>query len=138
MNNQLRNIIEDFQSKVAEANELLKAHLGIDEPHNRGPEIAQSGVLNGKYKYFFHGIGCAVHISKKEVVDFDYGTNGRIDGFDEWRLCGFFSSRKKKYFNVEEVDIKKWFQEAVGANEIARTAEDKYDTLYYFVQKNES
>jgi len=133
MNTQLRIIIDDFLAKVAEANELLKAHLGIDEPHNRGPEIEQSGVLNGKYKYFFHGIGCAVHISKKDIVDFDYGSNGRIDGFDEWRLCGFFRTRKRKYPDIGEDDVKRWLQEAIDAKEVARTPGDKYDTLYYIV-----
>lgn len=83
MNIELRNIISDFQKKVEEANELLKKFLDIDEPQNWGPPIEQVGMLGGKHKYFFHGAGCKVRISKKDIIDFDYGANGRIDGFDE-------------------------------------------------------
>lgn len=38
--------------------------------------------------YDFHGIGCCVEFDKI-VVDFDAGPNGRIDGFDAWRLIQF-------------------------------------------------
>lgn len=134
MNTELRKIISDFKEKVEEANELLKRHLEIDEPHNWGPPIKQVGILGGKHKYFFHGIGCKVHISKKDVIDFDYGTNGRIDGFDEWRLCGFVRTRSKQYPNVKESDIKQWFQEAVEAKEIKKADSREYGNLYYLVQ----
>ncbi len=133
MNNELRQIISDFQEKVKEANELLIKYLEIDEPHNWGPPIEQVGVLGGKHKYFFHGVGCKVQISKKDVVDFDWGANGRIDGFDEWRLCEFVRTRSKKYPAVSESDIKRWFQEAVKANEIALSKSPEFGDLYYFV-----
>lgn len=134
MNAELRKIISDFQDKVEEANDLLKKHLNTKEPHNWGSSIEQVGVLASKHKYFFHGIGCKVHISKDDIIDFDYGANGRTDGFDEWRLCGFISTRKKKYPNVQESDIKKWFQEAIEANEIKKSESREYGNLYYLVQ----
>lgn len=136
MNIELRDIISDYQAKVEEANELLKKYLDTDEPHNWSPPIVQTGILGGKHKYFFHGVGCAVHIDKKDIIDFDYGANGRIDGFDEWRLCGFIRARKKKYPYVKESDIKKWFQDALDANEIKRNDSLEYGNLYYLVQKN--
>ena len=134
MNTELRNIIADFQEKVREANELLKKYLDTEEPHNWGPPIEQVGVLGGKHKYFFYGVGCKVHLSKMDIVDFDYGANGRIDGFDEWRLCGFISTRSKKYPHIQESDIKLWFQEAIGANEIQKSNSREYGNLYYLVQ----
>ena len=134
MNNELRSIIAKFQEKVEEANELLKKHLGIDEPHNRGPLINQVGLLGGKYKYFFHGAGCAVHFSEKEMIDFDYGHNGRIDGFDEWRLNSFVRHRRDKYPNITESVIKQWFQEAIETNEIKKLDSMEYGDLYYLVQ----
>ena len=99
-----------------------------------GAAIEQVGILGGKYKYFFHGVGCKVQISKKDIVDFDYGANGRIDGFDEWRLCGFIRTRSKQYPNVQESDIKKWFQEAIDAKEIKKADSREYGNLYYLVQ----
>lgn len=85
MNENLRKIIGNFQNEVKVANELLKTYLKTNEPHNWAPSIKQAGLLDGRLKYFFHGIGCSVRITETEVVDFDYGSNGRIDGFDQWR-----------------------------------------------------
>ncbi|MCG7497499.1 hypothetical protein MHO82_11545 [Vibrio sp. Of7-15] len=133
MNTELRKIISDFQDKVEEANVLLKKYLDTDEPHNWGPPIEQVGMLGGKYKYLFHGVGCKVEISKQDVVDFDYGPNGRIDGFDEWRLCGFVNARKSQYPNVQESHINLWFQEAVEAKEIEKSDSREYGNLYYLV-----
>jgi len=134
MNTEFLKIITDFQVKVEEANELLKKYLDIEEPHNWGPPIEQVGILGGKYKYFFHGVGCKVHISKKDIINFDYGTKGRIDGFDEWRLCGFISTRKMNYPNVQEHDIKEWFQRAIEVQEIKKLDSNEYGNLYYLVQ----
>ena len=133
MNIELQNLISDFQVKVAEANELLKKYLDTEEPHNLEPPIEQVGILGGKHKYFFHGVGCKVNISKKDIVDFDYGLNGRIDGFDEWRLCGFIRTRKKKYPHIQESDIKIWFQDAIDADEIRKLKSREYGDLYYLV-----
>ncbi len=94
MNKELRKIIFEFQEKVEEANGLLNKYLETDEPHNWAPPIEQVGIPGGKHKYFLHGVGCKVNISKKDIIGFDYGANGRIDGFDEWRLCGFISTRR--------------------------------------------
>ncbi len=134
MNIELRKIIFDFQEKVEEAHELLKKYLETNEPHNWGPPIEQVGLLGGKHNYFFHGIGCKVHISKKDIVDFDYGENGRIDGFDEWILCEFIRTRRKQYSKVQESDIKQWFREAIEAKEIKKSDSSEYGNLYYLVR----
>ncbi|WCN13995.1 hypothetical protein GV054_13790 [Marinomonas mediterranea] len=134
MNIEFRTIITDFQKKVKEENELLKKSLDIDDPHNWGPPIEQVGLLDGKHKYFFHGAGCKVHLSKKDIIDFDYGANGRIDGFDEWRLCEFVSTRNTKYPHINQNDIKFWFQEAIEANEIQKSNSREYGNLYYLIE----
>ncbi len=134
MNIELRNIISDFQENVSKANSLLKKYLEVDNPQKWGPPIEQSGVLGGKYKYVFHGVGCKFYFSKTDIIDFDYGANGRIDGFDEWRLCCFISSRSKKYPNITESEIKVWFQEAVDSKEIKQAHSSEYGNLYYLAQ----
>ncbi len=134
MNTELQRIISDFQAKVEEANVLLKKYLKTDEPHNWKSPTEQAGMLGGKYKYFFHGVGCKVQISKKDIVDFDYGENGRIDGFDEWRLCRFIDTRRKQYPNVQESDIKQWLHEAIEAKEIQKSDSREFGNLYYLVQ----
>ena len=69
MNVELQKIICDFQEKVEQANELLKKYLETDEPHNRGAHVEQVGILAGKYKYFFHGVGCTLHISEEDIIE---------------------------------------------------------------------
>ena len=90
--------------------------------------------LGSKHKYFFHGIGCAVHISPNEVVDFDYGNNGGIDGFDHWRLWSFVEARKSKCRGVTSEDVKLWLSQAVEAGEIERPTTEKYGSLYFFAK----
>ncbi|WP_431078424.1 DUF6896 domain-containing protein [Pseudomonas siliginis] len=48
-------------------------------------KIESCGEVIDGIEYELHGIGCAIHFPT-ESVDFDYGSNNRIDGFDEWRL----------------------------------------------------
>ena len=134
MNNNLNEIIRDFLENVEVANEMLKKYLNTDEPHNWSHPIEQVGLLDGRFKYFFHGVGCAVHISRTEVVDFDYGANGRIDGFDHWRLWSFVDDRKAKYSLVTSEDIKQWLDEAVKSGEIERSITEKYGSLFFFAK----
>ncbi|WP_414432637.1 DUF6896 domain-containing protein [Alcanivorax sp. IL2] len=134
MKTELQKIISEFQEKVAEANEILKKYLDTDEPHKWGPPIEQAGILGGKHKYFFHGVGCTVHISKNDIVDFDYGADGRIDGFDAWRLYGFISARRGKYPHVHESDIDEWLKDAIQANEVKKSESREYGNLYYLVK----
>ncbi len=59
----------------------------------RDGTIDRIGKIDGLESYYFHGIGlCAEY--KNLVVDFDFGLNDRIDGFDSWRLEQFALSRK--------------------------------------------
>lgn len=134
MNETLQKIIHEFQAKVEIANELLKQHLNTQEPHNWHTHIEQAGLLDGKFKYFFHGVGCAVHLSETDVVDFDYGSNGRIDGFDDWRLGAFVEKRKEQFPSVTPEDIKHWLADALALGEIERPSSEMYGNLFYFTK----
>lgn len=47
--------------------------------------LARSGQLKSGAKYQFHGVGCRVE-TPTFSVDFDLGPDGRIGGFDAWRI----------------------------------------------------
>lgn len=115
MNNQLTNLISDYQASVRTAVELMQ-RSGIPLPLNCADwietDIPEYGELDGGIRYFKHGHGCAVSLPTGKV-DFDFGDQGEIGGFDVWRLAGFAGSRLAEYgFDTEEA-LKECFKAAV-------------------------
>lgn len=96
MRPELRTLILDYQARVTVACRLIRERLGVTIDHQfswRQPGIPMQGWLDDQktIEYMFHGIGCAVYFGTT-VVDFDFGPNGRFDGFDAWRLSLFARS----------------------------------------------
>jgi hypothetical protein len=50
----------------------------------------------GGRPYVVHGTGCRAETPEGEV-DFDFGPNGSIPGFDPWKLYGFARDRRETY-----------------------------------------
>lgn len=82
-----------------------------------GLNIAHIGKLEGGISYRKHGYGCEVALPSGNV-DFDFGENGEIDGFDTWRLISFAGERLNAYGFSNEVELKKHFDEAVSAGSL--------------------
>lgn len=105
MNKQLAQLISDYQSAVGTAVSLMQ-ESGIEIPSSRSDwvhlEIPAHGELNNGASYHKHGYGCWVQMSSGKV-DFDFGQQGQIDGFDEWRLWNFCKDRPGTYaFDTEQ------------------------------------
>jgi len=83
-------LIDKYTSAAANAHAMLRAHLGEDALLSavNGRRIPREGQLPGGFSYSFHGVGCAVEGPNFEV-DFDFGPEQRVDGFDAWRLSLF-------------------------------------------------
>ncbi|WP_437576750.1 DUF6896 domain-containing protein [Sorangium sp. So ce887] len=68
----------------------LRGELGVHDllgaVNNR--VFPRTGHLKDGASYHFHGVGCSVE-TPTLCVDFDFGPNGRVDGFDAWRLRAF-------------------------------------------------
>ena len=128
-------LIREFQSAVARASALFQVHRGFSNiGHWREHGMSQSGVVDaaGVYRYYFHGIGCAFHFEDGSVVDWDWGFEGRNDGFDEWRLRGFWETRPHlRALFPDEPSIKQAFASAVSAGLLVSPWRDSYDSLYY-------
>lgn len=58
--------------------------------------IPSQGSLDIIKNYSFHGCGLYAKLNGVEV-DFDFGDNDRVDGFDAWRLKSFAESKKNIY-----------------------------------------
>ncbi|MEQ1517204.1 MAG: hypothetical protein ABL931_12030 [Usitatibacteraceae bacterium] len=132
MNDELSKLINAYQAAVRESIALLE-RAGISRPatsmawvENDMPHL---GELPGGVRYLKHGYGCAVHLPLGKV-DFDFGINGQIDGFDLWRLTSFAEGRLREFGFSSEQEIKTAFQSSVDSGEIVPS---KY-LLHYLAQ----
>jgi len=104
MDPRLQRLIDDYKATVVRAVEALEA-TGIPRPTSTTEwtayDVPGRGELNGGGKYFIHGFGCVVWLPDL-VVDFDFGDDGQIDGFDWSRLLMFAGSRLRTYYDIED------------------------------------
>ena len=120
MDTRLRTLIDDYLASVATAARLL-ADSGFQIPRSNtdwaGNGAVQVGELKGGIKYFKHGYGCRVALPGGEV-DFDFGENGEITGFDAWRLASFAESSLQQYGFESEEDLNLVFKSAVASGHL--------------------
>lgn len=120
MNQKLARLIADYQASVREAVRLMQ-QSGIPLPATNndwvGTDIPQRGALANGVPYFKHGYGCAVSLPGG-AVDFDFGENGEIDGFDAWRLAGFAGARLPEYGFESEAALRACLNAEVAAGSL--------------------
>ena len=117
MDPDLLKLIVDYQRRVAEAVDMLEA-AGVPRPTSdiawTGMDVPGQGSLPGGFKWYKHGFGCSVQ-GAAWGVDFDFGPEGEIDGFDPSRLYGFTRGQPEAYGFKSEQDIKAAVQRALDA-----------------------
>lgn len=129
MDKQLAHVIADYQTSVRSAIVEMK-RSGIAMPYSANcwidTQIPAQGKLQSGISYFKHGCGCRVYFSTGDV-DFDFGEQGEIGGFDSWRLSDFAKGKLAKYGfdTIEEV------RECFEAEENLGTVFIKKGNLYY-------
>lgn len=107
MNEKLVRLIVDFQESVQDALKLMQ-RSGIRMPPSSNDwiesDIPKTGELDGGVKYYKHGAGCLVSFSTGDV-DFDFGEEGEIGGFNLWWLIKFAGENLTDYGfkNTDEV-----------------------------------
>lgn len=131
MDSGLARLIADYQASVRDAVTLLKMS-GIPLPASNtewtGVDIPARGVLDGGVSYFKHGYGCAVRFTSR-AVDFDFGANGEIDGFDSWRLVSYAGTRLPEYGFIDGVALSTCFKSEIEAGSLVFSGY----ILYYLV-----
>jgi hypothetical protein len=109
MDPRLLSLISEYQQAVAERFEQLRTELHIESPKSdyawTAFGIASRGRLSDGAEYFKHGFGCSIKYSGG-AVNFDFGRNGEIDGFNASRLWGFAEASNRTYgfSSFKEVD----------------------------------
>ena len=106
MDDRLRLLIDDYKAAVVRAVSALEA-TGIARPSTTiewtTQDVPGRGPLAGGGEYVIHGFGCAVKLPGISV-DFDFGDDGQIDGFDWYRLSAFAGSRLPRRYKIRDVD----------------------------------
>jgi hypothetical protein len=120
MNPGLAKLIADYQTSVFDAVAILK-RSGIPLPSSNrewtGFDIPERGMLKGGVPYFKHGYGCAVPLPGGSV-DFDFGANGEIDGFDSWRLASYAGQRLSEYGFADDAAMQTCFKSEIAAGSL--------------------
>jgi hypothetical protein len=129
----LKALIDDYLADVANGIDLFKLKIGDKNPLKawRDNDIPQKGNLTDDVKYELHGIGCLLVYPEYEV-DFDFGPDERIDGFDLWRLSQYVAGRVNRYPEYEDTNnLKRDFEQAVNNGEISKI-DHPYCNLYFY------
>ena len=139
MRSELRYLVIEYQAKVAKACDLLRDQLDLPNfewfswKHYRVP---LSGWLDDvqTIKYRFHGIGCSVTFGSI-VVDFDFGPNGRYDGFDAWRLSLFAKSVPNHLQFRDDAPLHEELLDLLNTGELVRHGISLGSHLFYVPDK---
>ena len=134
MHDELFVVIRAFQAEVAEGVALLARHLGTASTSEQRDLVRKrAGFLDEARtrRCAFHGKGCRLQLGRRRFIDWDYGYEGRTDGFDLWRLEIFLRSRRKLQRVLALERLKEAFEEARGAGVIRAPWLDRHDGLHY-------
>ena len=125
-------LIDDYLTAVESALELLELKFGSRDLLGlwREKKIAQRGSLTDDITYQLHGNGCMVEYPEL-CVDFDYGPEGRTDGFDAWRLYNFACEKIEKYEKYNDLNLIKTEIEKYAHEGKIGKIESSYSNLYF-------
>jgi hypothetical protein len=135
INKNLKLLIFDFLGAVETSLQLLEDKFGSRSLHQlwHDNKIAQRGEIFKGVSYQLHGNGCMIEYPEY-CVDFDFGPNGRTDGFDAWRLYNYaceFPEKHAKYTNLTTVEseLNQYIQE-----NMVKKIDNSTSNLYFFTQ----
>jgi len=120
MNENLYRLIIDFQDNVQVALRLMY-RSGIKMPSSRDEwieyDIPSVGELDGGVKYYKHGAGCRVGLNSGSI-DFDFGGQGEVGGFNFWWLTYFAGENLTSYGFINHDDVAEHLNKALGDGEL--------------------
>lgn len=134
----IEDLIKGFLSKVEEGTTLLKKKFGTQNILRlwRSGQIERCGEIIDGVEYELHGVGCAIHFPT-ELVDFDYGPNNRIDGFDVWRLYMYAADRPEEYKKYTDINfLESEFKSYIDSGRIKKISPS--DELYELIDPPET
>ncbi|MGE0366007.1 MAG: hypothetical protein AB7Q00_09710 [Phycisphaerales bacterium] len=136
MKDALVDTILEYLNTVSEAISRLRRDIGESRLRlgPSGGNFPRNGTLSDNTTYSFHGIGCEVNLGHT-TVDFDFGVDGRIDGFDAWRLWLYmrqYPQYASKY--PDENAVRAALQQLIASGTIVES-QHSGDHLLYLTQR---
>lgn len=132
----LVELIREYLRAVFETALLFDKYKGVP-PHKlaraRFEGLGVEGYVDpeGTIQFHFHGIGLAVEYPDR-LVDWDFGLDGNMDGFDAFRLWVFAKDGTSNFPEFCDKDIlEEAFSKAEARGLIGKRFEDMRDRLYY-------
>ena len=95
-------LVRDYQHAVARVVRELQAYHGVEDLLSARESGAIPSAGEAPFSFTFHGIGCRAHVDGSDV-DFDFGPDRRIDGFDAWRLSIFVNGYASSELDDERI-----------------------------------
>lgn len=132
MDSRLIKIIYDYRAAVETAIHFL-VQAGIPKPASAQAwarlDIPRQGTLVGHITYYKHGHGCLVNLPSG-AVDFDFGDDGKINPFNEWRLTCFAKERLQQYGFESELELELAIELAVEDGVLSNEHDVKLRNFY--------
>ena len=120
MDSDLEDLIKQFNKAQQLAVDALELEFDCPRPQSAMDfttrcvqAIRDKNYQAGSYKVRPHGICIEVELGKMKI-DFDFGHNGEINGFDSWRLFNFVTENKVKTVLNTEQKIKVAIEQAIN------------------------
>jgi len=127
MNENLRELISLFNQAQKKAVEILEEHFECPRPITTNdyvfrcvPIIRNRNYEAGGFKIRPHGYGMEIDVGGA-IIDFDFGANGELNGFDDWRLFNFVEVNKLETSLNTEDKIEDAIESAMEAGEIMKS-----------------
>jgi len=128
----LFQLITEFQARAAEACRLLREHLQLENPMMWRPSTPQIGSRGTTARYAYHGSGVAVTFADGRKIDFDFGFDGRCNGFSPWKLASLAGELGGAFQRFEGwLSLKALMDAEVKDGGISRPFHAQQDDLYY-------
>ena len=139
MTNDILVLIAAYLSAARRAVALLQVHFrttALLEAIHKDRE-RREGAIDSTTTYSFHGVGCQVTMGET-TVDFDFGPDGTVGGFDAWRLW-LFAERDPRHFSQwkSRVQIDEALQRIHAQGLIALPRTNPSPHLYYATREGE-
>lgn len=118
MDQRLAKLLRDYSATVVKAVQMLEA-AGIPRPESDGAWVGTRCPWHGKlsegFEYFKHGFGVVV-CGPAWSIDFDFGANGELDGYDPHRVLRFAEKvGLASYGFASADDVSAAFKDAIEA-----------------------
>lgn len=129
----ITDLITDFQKTAKSVAEIFYNKYNTQElllAYRNKKIIPREGSFDLIKEYSFHGGGLYAKIENVEI-DFDFGENDRVDGFDAWRLWKFAESKHYSLFNSVDI-IQKELDRLVVSGKIFKPGTHPGTSNYYW------